>query len=738
MIFVDRSRVPVPAILNSPKAEEARHKAEEFFSRPKSSRLQERHEFNRNIWLNAGEALRVLFYGKCAFCETHAALEVDHFRPKFEASGLKKEARFDGYWWLAYEWENLYSMCNNCIRNKRNRFPVVGSRARLQTYGTELAREKALLLDPCADNPQNYLAFQVTGFVKSRPMSRVEQRRFSGYNRGEYTIEILGLNRTDLVQGRKELAKEMLQYLRNASTDSSLKSSTRLWLRDMLDPARQFAGMRRQLITEWSARLYRHLLPTRRNALAGLLRDFAPELTDFRKDVSDPKVASAKAVLKAPHKVKLPLSTQREGYLDCIEIKNFKSIQHLNIAIPPGNSTKVGWKVLLGENGTGKSSVLHGVALALMGERYVKRVLRLKPDRILRRLSGGRLTKDGYVRLRFTQSSEPIEMHFDRKRFTWKHARWAPVTFLRAYGATRLLPRTGRGITKSHVSQKSVHNLFNPQVPVIDADVFFAGLKSKRLFGSAALSLKDLLRISMRARLSRLKGRVVVVLNGIPMHLNEFSDGYQSIVVLATDIMAGVMGTVHDLSLATGIVLLDEIDAHLHPRWKMEIVRRLRNTFPRIQFLVTTHEPLCLCGLEDNEVTVLRREGRQVTMLDNLPSPAGLRVDQLLTSNLFGLHSTIDPDLDKKFGAYYALLAKDSAQLSNEDKQYRDQLKLELASAGTLGHTRRDQLAYEVIDQYLAKELQTPRAEREVLREETKRRVAEIWSETGSNPERQS
>ena len=79
------------------------------------------------------------------------------------------------------------------------------------------------------------------------------------------------------------------------------------------------------------------------------------------------------------------------------------------------------------------------------------------------------------------------------------------------------------------------------------------------------------------------------------------------------------------MSHASGIVLLDEIDAHLHPRWKMRIVESLRATFSGMQFIVTTHEPLCLRGIKEQEVVVLRREGDDVRYIDDLPSPSDLR-----------------------------------------------------------------------------------------------------------------
>jgi hypothetical protein len=148
-------------------------------------------------------------------------------------------------------------------------------------------------------------------------------------------------------------------------------------------------------------------------------------------------------------------------------------------------------------------------------------------------------------------------------------------------------------------------------------------------------------------------------------------------------------------------VLLDELGTHLHPRWRMVIVESLGSAFSSMQFIATTHEPLCLRGLREGEIAVMRRDGNDIRVLTDLPSPENLRIDQLLTSPFFGLHTTIDPDVDRRFQEYYDLLA--TADLSPELSERRDTLRDELTGFGVLGYTRRDQLMYEVVDRYLAK-----------------------------------
>ena len=148
--------------------------------------------------------------------------------------------------------------------------------------------------------------------------------------------------------------------------------------------------------------------------------------------------------------------------------------------------------------------------------------------------------------------------------------------------------------------------------------------------------------------------------------LDELSDGYRALLALTCDIMAGLGSGLSDMENAVGIVLIDEIGAHLHPRLRMQIVARLRYIFPQIQFVCSTHEPLCLRGLFDNEVDRIRRVDGIVGRETIDRNPSSYRIDQLLTSEFFGLESTIDPEIDGEFQLYYHLLSKD--ELSEEDK----------------------------------------------------------------------
>nr|WP_239015299.1 AAA family ATPase [Archangium violaceum] len=106
------------------------------------------------------------------------------------------------------------------------------------------------------------------------------------------------------------------------------------------------------------------------------------------------------------------------------------------------------------------------------------------------------------------------------------------------------------------------------------------------------------------------------------------------------------------------VVLVDEIDLHLHPTWQRQLIGYLTERFPNTQFIVTAHSPLVVQSATDANIVVLKREGDHVVIDNDVESIRGWRVDQLLTSDLFGLETARPPQLEDFLKARTALLSK--------------------------------------------------------------------------------
>lgn len=115
------------------------------------------------------------------------------------------------------------------------------------------------------------------------------------------------------------------------------------------------------------------------------------------------------------------------------------------------------------------------------------------------------------------------------------------------------------------------------------------------------------------------------------------------------------------------LVLIDELDAHMHPRWQQVLVDRLKQVFPNVQFLASTHSPLIVGGLARGEVERFAMRKGKVERVDFDPDMTLGRTDQILTGELFGLPSTLDSATQELMKEYERLLGLSS----RDDEQER-------------------------------------------------------------------
>lgn len=102
--------------------------------------------------------------------------------------------------------------------------------------------------------------------------------------------------------------------------------------------------------------------------------------------------------------------------------------------------------------------------------------------------------------------------------------------------------------------------------------------------------------------------------------LNQLSDGYKGMISLVADI-AYRMATLNPqlgtevLSKGDGVVLIDEVDLHLHPAWQQKVINNLMNIFPKVQFIVSTHAPAIISSVKTDKLRIL--SNKEVCMTAN-------------------------------------------------------------------------------------------------------------------------
>lgn len=158
--------------------------------------------------------------------------------------------------------------------------------------------------------------------------------------------------------------------------------------------------------------------------------------------------------------------------------------------------------------------------------------------------------------------------------------------------------------------------------------------------------------------------------------IHQLSLGYKTMVAWMVDLAARMFERYPDSDnplAEPAIVLVDEIDLHLHPKWQRKIFDYLSEKFPATQFIVTAHSPLIVQSApKDANIVVLRKEGDHVVIDNDVESVQNWRLDQIMSSDLFGVESARGPETERWLDERKTLMQKEA--LTPEEKTRLDEL----------------------------------------------------------------
>lgn len=714
MRYVNRSSVQVPKSLFGKKAEAARAEIAQYLDIPSERRAQIRPSFNSSIWKEADvrKWLAELFRNRCAYCESDISdgllWEVEQFRPKVNAGNDFKSAQVEHYAWLAYDWENLISCCIRCNEAKKNLFPVVGPRGKINTTCLDLREsENTLLIDPCWDHPYEHLAFQATGHAVALT------------EKGQKTIDVLDLNREHLVESRQQSFTVLVQLLLHNTDINLIATGASNSEESYIFDNQPYPGACSNLVMRFMAEKgHKNLagvavylsdmsINDRESELAAMIA-FSSE--DGNLDAYD-KPNSPWAFFQTAIRNFVPGKREGEIFrskdmdrmdtaldnIESVKIKNFKALESIEFELP--RSIKIQslspsvhdinlapCMIILGENATGKSTVLEAITLALLGTDQTNRLnKRVDSDDISPRALVHRKTLYGdnsgsadslVVSLSFFETSQNIELGGSSKSPKFSGTK-QPSKKVLAYGPRRYFSKDSR---YQEAPFDRVVSLFDPMATIAEPVAWLAN-SSDEDFQAAVRALRKILALNNESIVTRKGGDILIDLDGQITPFKYMSVGYQSVISMAVDIMRELLRHFSNLETASAVVLIDEIETHLHPRWKILIMQKLREAMPKVQFIVTTHDPLCLRGMHNGEIFVLRREFDEEKdtysgppKIHPLTVMPGMDSDDILTSAGFGLTTTfLDETIEDNISEYSQLLllqnrrALDGESLDNED-----------------------------------------------------------------------
>lgn len=139
--------------------------------------------------------------------------------------------------------------------------------------------------------------------------------------------------------------------------------------------------------------------------------------------------------------------------------------------------------------------------------------------------------------------------------------------------------------------------------------------------------------------------------SGQKTYLEELSSGFKSVLSIVFSIVEWIEqtneGKEADITVAKGTVLIDEIDAHLHPSWQLRIKGILQALFPHIQFIVTTHSPHVISSAGEGEVGILENHDGHLTV-----NFVDKDITAWKTEFIYSDIMAFDPEYDRKLTRY--------------------------------------------------------------------------------------
>lgn len=336
-----------------------------------------------------------------------------------------------------------------------------------------------------------------------------------------------------------------------------------------------------------------------------------------------------------------------EMKINRLELENFRSFDRAELQLD-GKST-----VIFGVNGTGKTSVLTSINLLyanivnrIVNRKELKQNFNLELDDIKYGKTQTKIEAD------FDMEEQRITYHRSMVRKTGKRAhdlkalknivslfhekyiddeKQENIPIFVNYGTNRLVLDIPMRIRNKHTFD--IYSAFDKAIENrIDFRTFFEWFRGQEDYENeckvqkADLEYKDkALETVRKAMLVMMDGctdlrvarkpklEMKVEKNGISLNVSQLSDGEKCTMAMFGD-LARRLSIANPLLdnplLGDGVVLIDEIELHMHPSWQRNMLKQLRETFPNIQFIITTHSPIVLSEVNDDyHVFFMRNSG---------------------------------------------------------------------------------------------------------------------------------
>ena len=382
-------------------------------------------------------------------------------------------------------------------------------------------------------------------------------------------------------------------------------------------------------------------------------------------------------------------------FLKSIHLNNVKCFSDIALSFEDENGSIRKWTLLLAENGMGKSTLLKVIALVTGGSDAIADLLgepsdwvRYKTQRC--EISAVLVTNEKEER-KINLRIEPEDTRADVIVRNKKSLEWLDEAlnrrnrdyFVLGFGASRRLntanSRRAKTLEFTNKRAQRVATLFNPDATTKPIDAWAMDLDY--IGNGTAL---ETVRKVLSNLLPEIKFHGIDKQNGhllfdtpdgiVPLHC--LSDGYLAMAAWIGDLLfqvSEVSGDSQEKPLtAKGLLLIDEVDLHLHPKRQRQLLSLLDKWLPNFQFVVTTHSPMAAQQTGEGELHYLMRKRGKIHLYPFSGAPNTLLLHQLVMSPAFGLDTDESKEVEDMKNRYRSL--RDKADLSAKEQAELDKL----------------------------------------------------------------
>ncbi len=602
------------------------------------------------------DKLKHIYNNKCAYCETITDNPtIDEYRPRTH------------YYWLVYEWSNLVLSCKKCKTAKADNFPLSDEKKRISEPNidrtqwradSKIARdEMPILLMPEIDVPDEHLAFYPDG--RCYPLTE----------RGKINIEILKLNNNTFVTARTKILNDLIIKLtqqltytakiltkKNTETEAILTLAFQPIYTELIQktkPEAEFSlfvknllsNFNKFVIEQFDNDMYKNILKQSFYILLQPLLEEMDTMKSTNSNINNDPILTQENI-------------DNKVTITNIQIKNIKCFENTTIKFENQNT------VLLGINGRGKTTVLQLIALAIL------QIQRPTFEREWKNIKKNRSKKAEFT-IDIIAKKKKIKLNYeitdnDNIIFVGKPENLKSIAdiFLVAYGTGRNAEFHNFRLDENYRNLATlfgINSLYSQSSEIEDY------LKQ----GNAFLQIKKIItnifnyaeEMYNRIELANYDNNLKTFMFKTPTNkdteipLSALSSGFRTSFLWILDLVIRIWKKNFDLDkphLIYGIVMIDEIDTHLHIKWQRNIIYTLQEIFKNIQFIVTTHSPFIVQSFGNKNIISLKLDNDTIQAETiNIEEAASY---EAIIKELFDQTAIFDVKIERKLDLFYEYL----------------------------------------------------------------------------------